>query len=402
MQKSHTRRFRRVLLAALCLVLLLKSRELALGGWLKTDDFVAYWAAARLQLSGQNPYSEANLLQLQQSVGWQKRTPLIGFNPPWALFFALPFSFLAYPLGRLVWLAAGVAVMVFCTDWIWRFYGGPRESRRLAWFLGGIFLPALMGLSMGQIAPLMLLGVTGFLLFVDREQWIRAGAVLVLLALKPHLFYLFWVALLLWLVDRRRWGLCWGAVAGLLLTTGIPLVFNPAVLRQYWEMIRNEAPPLVWLTPTLATYIRSWFGTPGRWMQFLPMLGGYVWLIFYWRRHRHTWDWKLQMPVLLLVSLATVSYGWVFDQVVLLPFLLQAMSWTLERSDDRLRCLALGGYALINALLLVLIAFRTEHSYYVWLAPVWLGGYLYLRARSFQPNRGDAMSWSGIRDSAVG
>lgn len=399
MQKSFPRWLRRGLLALLSLVLIAKNRDLALEGWLKADDFVAYWAAARLQVNGQNPYFESNLLHLQQSVGWQKSAPLIGFNPPWALFFALPFSFLTYPAGRVAWLLAGVATMVLCTDWAWRFYGGPSESRRLAWLLGGIFLPALMGLSMGQIAPLMLLGVTGFLLFAGREQWIKAGAILVLLALKPHLFYLFWLALLFWLVDRRRWDLCCGAVMGLLLTTGVPLVFNRAVLIQYWDMIHGEAPPLVWLTPTLATYIRSWSGPRGLWLQFLPMLAGCIWLVSHWRRHRQTWDWKLQMPVLLLVSLATVSYGWVFDQVVLLPFLLQAVGWTLKQGDDRLKRLALGAYVLINALLLILIAFETEHAYYVWLAPVWLAGYLFLRAR-VQLAQGDAISWTGIGDTA--
>jgi len=385
-EKVYTRRIRRIVLGVMCLVLLAKSRDLAMRGWLEADDFVAYWAAARLQISGQNPYSETRLLTLQKSAGWQKNTPLIGFNPPWALSFALPFSFFAYPAGRVLWLAAGVAVVVFCTDWTWRFYGGPLDSRRLAWLVGGLFLPALMGLRMGQIAPLMLLGVTGFLFFASRQQWFWAGGALVLLALKPHLFYLFWIALLFWLVDRRRWNVAYGASAGLVVTTGIPMLCNPSVLSQYWNMIHSEAPPLVWLTPTLATYIRSWFGGWGLWMQFLPMLGGSVWLIFYWRRHRHLWDWKLQMPVILLVSFATVSYGWVFDQVVLLPSLLQALIWTLDRGDAFLKRLALGGYVLINGLLLLLIAFKTEHSYYVWLAPVWLAGYLFLRASVEQPH----------------
>jgi hypothetical protein len=400
MQQSFPKWLRRSLLALLILVLIAKNGDLALKGWLKADDFVAYWAAARLQVNGQNPYSESHLLHLQQSAGWQKSAPLIGFNPPWALFFALPFSFLTYPMGRIAWLLAGVATMVFCNDWAWRFYGGPGEFRRIAWLLGGIFLPAVMGLSMGQIAPLMLLGVTGFLLFTSRAQWFKAGAVLVLLALKPHLFYLFWLALLFWMVDRRRWDLCCGAVAGLLLATGFPLLFNSAVLSQYWDMIHGEAPPLVWLTPTLATYIRSWFGQQGLWLQFLPMLAGCIWLVFYWRRHRQVWDWKLQMPVLLLVSLATVSYGWVFDQVVLLPFLLQCLGWTLTQGGDRLRRPTLGAYILINALLLVLIAFKTEHAYYVWLAPLWLAGYLFVRSR-VQLSQGDASSWNGIRETAV-
>lgn len=69
--------------------------------------------------------------------------------------------------------------------------------------------------------------------------------------------------------------------------------------------------------------------------------------------------------------------------------------------DHRLKVSALGGYVLINALLLILIAFKTEHSYYVWLAPVWLAGYLFLRARVLLPQRVE-ISLSGIHDSAAG
>ena len=33
------------------------------------DDFVEYWAAARLTLDGQNPYDRAQLLPLQRTAG---------------------------------------------------------------------------------------------------------------------------------------------------------------------------------------------------------------------------------------------------------------------------------------------------------------------------------------------
>jgi len=107
-----------------------------------------------------------------------------------------------------------------------------------------------------------------------------------------------------------------------------------------------------------------------------------------------------EMPILVLVSMATTSYAWMFDQVVLLPFILQALFWVLASRNYRLKVLVLSGYTLINGLLLILIAFKTEHSYYVWLAPVWLAGYLFLRAR-LQPTRSDAMPWTGVRNSAV-
>jgi len=37
------------------------------------NDFIEYWAAAKLLLSGGNPYSAEQLLQLQRTVGWSKK-----------------------------------------------------------------------------------------------------------------------------------------------------------------------------------------------------------------------------------------------------------------------------------------------------------------------------------------
>jgi hypothetical protein len=51
------------------------------------NDFIEYWAAAKLLLSGGNPYSAAQLLQLQRTVGWSKNEALLMWNPLGTLFF---------------------------------------------------------------------------------------------------------------------------------------------------------------------------------------------------------------------------------------------------------------------------------------------------------------------------
>lgn len=401
MQKPHTRQFRRVLLALLSVVLLLKSRDLALEGWLKADDFVAYWAAARLQGSGQNPYSNDELIAVQRPAGWTDALPLPMYNPPWTLCLTLPFGFFPYSTARVLWLFLNVGSVVFAVDWALRHYGNSLTPKPVYWGLSALFLPALMAVHMGQSSPVLLLGIVGFLSCERQQRGVMAGAALLMLAIKPHLFYIFWLAFVFWTLDRRRWDVLAGSGLAILGATSFALYFNPVVLAQYVNMIQNQAPPLLWLTPTPGTFLRLHLGPTKSWVQFVPMFAGVAWFVFHWRRRRHTWEWSEEMPVLLLASLATTSFAWMFDQVVLLPFIVQALGWVLTSRDRRLKVLALGGYVLINALLLILIAFKTEHSYYVWLAPVWLAGYLFLRAR-VQPTRGDAMSLTGIRDSVVG
>jgi hypothetical protein len=42
-----------------------------------TNGFVKYWAAARLFVSGGNPYSPAELVRIQQTAGWSAPMPLL-------------------------------------------------------------------------------------------------------------------------------------------------------------------------------------------------------------------------------------------------------------------------------------------------------------------------------------
>ena len=50
-----------------------------------TDDFIAYWSAARLLAHGINPYEPNELLRVQESVGWPHGAPLPTWYGPWIL-----------------------------------------------------------------------------------------------------------------------------------------------------------------------------------------------------------------------------------------------------------------------------------------------------------------------------
>ena len=45
------------------------------------DDFLVYWSAARLQLTGQNPYSLEQLQSLQRAVGFKAESSIHGVVP---------------------------------------------------------------------------------------------------------------------------------------------------------------------------------------------------------------------------------------------------------------------------------------------------------------------------------
>jgi hypothetical protein len=342
------------------------------------NDFVQYWGASRLNRTSGNPYDPAQMLPLQRSVGWDEELPLMMWNPPWTLPLVALFGLLPYQAASTLWVIVLVAAVALSAILSWDVYDGPRCRHPLALLPVLLFVPTLAALELGQISVLILVGVVGFLYAAKREKWHLAGIVAVLISIKPQLLYLFWPLFVLWCVQERRWPplvTCGGTALVLL---ALSLAQNPLVLTQYLHVSIHE-PPLGYMPSTLGTWLRLAFGWDRRWLQFVPAGLGLLWALWYWGRHRRAWAWRDQMPVLLLVSVATTAYGWAFDLVVLVPVLVQVMTWALRH-----RRVAIVGAALflaINAGALLMTASGQSHWYhYTWMPWAMLGGHLLLSA----------------------
>jgi hypothetical protein len=361
-------------------------------------DFVEYWAAGRLLLSGENPYDPERMHDLERQAG-REDDGILMWNPPWALPLVAPLGLLDVRTAHRLWLLVNLAVILFCANALWRLYDGSPGRRWLAVLLAAGFLPSWFALIAGQISPLLLLGAAAFLMLLKQNRPYAAGAATVLLAIKPHLTWLFWLALLAWAMRERRWRLLvGGATAGLILT-GAALALDPGVVGQYWHTFTHR-PPEQYRSPTLGALIRLALGEGGFRWQFLPMLPGLAWLLWYGSRRRE-WDWSKEMPLLLLAGVLTTAYGgWPFDLVLLLLPVV-AVAAELSRGGSPVRCAtAMTVYVAINWLALVLLSRGVEYLWFIWMTPALLLGYLIdrgLRARYF-PCRG----WLGVGNALRG
>jgi len=344
-------------------------------------DFAAYWASAQLLLSAQNPYSPADLFNIQKNLGLQEASPLVMWNPPWTFAVTLPFGLLDFATGQFLWLLLQVFLLLVSAQLLWSIYGEPAGRSRLAWLLTVTFVPSVFVLVIGQIAPLVLAGFAGFLYFERRGMKFAAGALLALTLVKPHFVYLFWIVFVPWIWQRRQWSLLLGtAVAGAAAAV-LPLFFNPSVYHQYVDLFRPTALqlPLELPAPTLRNAANLLLQLDlGVW-QLLPSLLAALWILFYWWRHRADWHWSEKLPLVLIVSLTTSAYTWTFDQVVFLPALIQGASWLVRRRLPWYRSIAALLYIAIDLAHLVLRFFVAEELWYFWLAPALLIAYLVYR-----------------------
>jgi len=310
-------------------------------------DYTAYWMAARLLLTGGNPYDLRQVAALQGVPAAPGGTVLIAWNPPWVLALFLPFAFRDYSLSRTLWLLANGTALLAGIGMLWRRYGDTPERRWVAVALGVLFPPTLLAIWMGQITPLVFAGVAGFLHLGARGRWGWAGACLGLAAAKPHLLGPLWVVLGLWVWRERRWPLVAGAALAVAAATLIAVCLDPLVVGRYREMMASgPAMPDLLMTATTGALLRVFLGKERLWLQYAPAVVAACWAGAYYLRHRTAWNWTEHTPVLLIASVVGAPYAWPPDYVLLVPAILQAAGGVRGGPGTRL---ALGVYLAVAA-----------------------------------------------------
>lgn len=370
---SPSRLLPALLLALLAAVAALLARSDVGLSALPLRDFVEYWAAGRLLAEGHDPYDLDAVARLEREAG-RDEPPILYWAPPYALPFVLPLAPLPVRTAHLLWLAAQLAALVLAADLLWRAYGGGDGARLAAHALTVTFLPSAFALLAGQISPTVLLGLAGFLYFLRRGRDFAAGASCALLAIKPHLVYLFWPALLIWAAHQRRWRVLLGGAAAGLALTAVAMALRPEVWLDYWATLTTR-PPAQYRSPTLGTLLRQLLGDDAFRWQFVPAVPGLIWLAVAGWRHAGRWDWNERLPTLTLVSVITATYGaWPFDQVVLLVPVVAAAT-QLEAAPRRRQLAAAAAHLAIGAAAVALLLRQAEYLWFIWLPPAVLAAY---------------------------
>lgn len=346
------------------------------------NDFIEYWTAAMLLLRGSNPYSPEELLLAQRALGWQQAEPLMMWNPPWTLTFLLPFAALDYETAQFAWFLCHALIVFLGGLLLWRVYGGASAHRRDAVVAALTFAPVYFALLLGQIGPLVLLGLIGFLRGIKHGSWTAAGASLALAAIKPHLVYLVWLGLALWILREKNWRLACAFAGSGLAVAAAPLLFAGDVYAHYFRLLQGGGVtrPLEWATPAPGTALAQLFSIPGAWIRWLPAVLGALWFVRHWSRRSDTWDWIAETPLLVAVSVATTSFAWTFDHVVLLPALIHGAALLRARDANGAKAAIIGIHLALGALLIAMKIFVRNDFWYFWAAPSYLLLYLCARA----------------------
>ncbi len=334
-------------------------------------DYIEYWCSGKLLLHHANPYSPSGVMALERAQGFQDSRPIIMLNPPWALFLIAPLGLVGLRTGLFLWTVATAGCVVAST-WLLRIRAGDRA-------MAYVFAPAVATVIMGQSSTFLLLGFCLFLYFY-RNRPFFAGASLLLMAIKPHLFLVFWFVLLVDCIYRRCYSLLAGGLAALAASTLFSVYFDPHIWTHYITMFRGYKIQQSFL-PTASMLFRMMIDVRAFWLLFVPSVCATAWGIWYYLRRKHVWNWRVHGMLLMIITVLASPYGYFTDEVVLLPSILYALTlrgrskysaWALLVVNTIALAVVLGTHAVLDS------------RAYMWTPVTWLAWFLYA-TRGFEP-----------------
>lgn len=285
---------------------------------LPVQDLAQYWSAAHLVR--QDPYSLQSVTGFEKASGIDPLSqPLVIKNPPWAILFVLPMALFSYRFSFALWAVFSVVVVAFSARAAWRLYGSQDSIASI--LLAFLFGPTIVLLLLGQWTILVLLGITIFLVAAEQDRDWVAGASLLLVLGKPHVALLFLVAVVFWIVQRKKWPVFISAVSALTTSCITVLAINPHIFSQFLERTRQVVDETV-PYPNIGGILYLASGNHA--VALIPQIAGLLWLIAYWHHHRDQWDWKREGMLVLAVSVACSYYSYPYDEILVLPALIGA------------------------------------------------------------------------------
>jgi hypothetical protein len=330
-------------------------------------DFIEYWASGRLLVHHADPYSPSGVFALEHTHGFASNHPLIMLNPPWTMFLVTPLGFANLRVGLFFWILATFGCILVSV----RLLDVASKKGPLAL----IFAPTIACLCSGQSSPVLLLGFSLFLHF-HRSRPFLAGVSLLLMAIKPHLFLVFWAVLLADCIYRRKLSILAGGATGLAAATACTMCFDPHVWSHYLAMLRattlQHAP-----FPTASMLFRILLDPGAFWLLFVPSAVAVIWALWYYASRRDIWDWRVHGMLLMLVTVTVSPYGFISDGIILLPSIAFVLSYPQRGKYS--------GWILLIANSLALLVMAAVHSLsspaLAWFPPALLVWFLYATKR---------------------
>jgi len=354
------------------------------GATHRDGDFLQFWLQPRALLEGASPYDPAWWAAIHTRIGAR---PLFSeaVYPPYDAFAFLPLALLPLSYAAALWLVAQLlAVTVVAIGLARRIRD--RAGQMIFLAIVGAFQPLWLLVVGGNVTGFLFAALGGAYLAALDRRYVRCGALLGLLVVKPHPFLFLGIVAIVWADRSERRALILGALA-----TAGPLVAVTLALRPSWYA--EWLPAALGLQGAPGSNATVW--TLGRLAGVeMPLLGGAVALAvivaFVVWAHWVRPPFALAMATAIPVSLAVALHGWSYDELqLLIPLSVLVERIGLGSVARRIVRAALALGASLMPWLLYAIAFRRGGEELSAITPLAVFGLLVMvAARSAPTSRG--------------
>lgn len=301
-----------------------------------SHDFLCYWAAGKLVVSGQSPYDAQSQKRVQEQFGWDKQRDGRGvydflpfYYPPSVLpVVCVLFVPLDYPTAKLAWLFLNVELLLLSGFLLRRVL--PALPASIPVILVPLFAFSFIAALVGQLAPLTLFLVTVLWRLLD-ARWDRtAGWLLAWMMFKPQLTVVLLPAVIIWSARQDRWHVISGFFVGLGALLGLTTLFVPTWPADLLGVFHVPVPTVdsPWKGATWYLVLRS-LGMQGWPLAVVHATVALLWLVLVartaWSRHAPVEE---VIAASLLSAFFVATYGRSYDfPVLLIPLFLLLQQW---------------------------------------------------------------------------
>jgi hypothetical protein len=296
------------------------------------QDFLAYWSSAHLLATGGNPYNPESLKSIESTIkpeiNHDEGVGLQVWNPPWLLLLLLPIGFLSFPIAAKVWIVVNVLLLGITFVIVWITFLNTTSDKGFVYILGAGFLfsPTLNLIGLGQITSIVLISLILGVWFLKSGYYLFGGFILLFTTVKPHLVYLVLLLIFVWVIRHRHWKVFLGMLAGVLLSVILISLILPGWFTSYVQLI-TRFPYRQVDTTTLGAFMAYQFNT-----KIFNYVGVFLLpLVFPLQHSLDRRDWLTTLNLALLISLPLSPYGFSFDEILLIPAIIQIIFWVIRK-----------------------------------------------------------------------
>ncbi|MEZ4753308.1 MAG: glycosyltransferase 87 family protein [Bdellovibrionota bacterium] len=290
-----------------------------------TNDFSTYWIYFQALISGINIYDFSAVQAFAKSLDMSLTGP--SYFGPWVLPLLAPVLCWSLETSFFLHFCLNICLVFASSNLLISLYPEAKRSQLFNFLLALSFCPVAFTILIGQHSIFILFGILLALTGIQDDNSLKTALGLVLASIKFHLVYLLWPLFFLYLIQSKQ--------IKAILYFGLILISLLLITEAYYQgstnyWISNSSDALKWKGASLITILRLILGDlSNNHAAYLGILIPLIVLILFFPLYRNNLNKKSIIrlcPRLLVLSLITTPYVWLFDFCLGLPLFMLSLN----------------------------------------------------------------------------